>query len=263
MNIYEYTQLDKSEQPLDNIVSDGGMCSVFRTICCIGDSLSSGEFESINGDGTKKYHDLFEYSWGQYIARSAGVKVYNFSRGGMTAKEYWDNFAENNGFWEKEFLCQAYIIALGVNDLYGLKMEAGAKADICPDDLTKNKDTFIGYYARIIQRIRSMQPRAKFFLVTMPRESQNDEPEKATHAKLLYELAEIFDNTYIIDLYKYAPIYDGDFKERFYMGGHMTPAGYVYTAKMIESYIDYIVRHNYADFKEVAFIGTEYRYEKN
>ena len=99
------------EKPLDNMVSDGGFCGIFRTIACIGDSLSSGEFESRKADGTKGYHDCFDYSWGQYMARMAGCKVYNFSRGGMTAEEYVENFADNNNLWSTDKLAQAYIIA--------------------------------------------------------------------------------------------------------------------------------------------------------
>ena len=32
-------------------------------IGCIGDSLSSGEFESLDEAGNRGYHDMFEYSW--------------------------------------------------------------------------------------------------------------------------------------------------------------------------------------------------------
>ena len=37
---------DPEEKPLDNLVSNGGFCGIFRTIGCVGDSLSSGEFET-------------------------------------------------------------------------------------------------------------------------------------------------------------------------------------------------------------------------
>ena len=74
----------ENEKPLDNLVVNGGFCGIFRKIACIGDSLSSGEFESMK-DGVKGYHDYFESSWGQFLARDAGCSVYNFSRGGMTA----------------------------------------------------------------------------------------------------------------------------------------------------------------------------------
>ena len=32
--------------------------------------------------------------------------------------------------------------------------------------------------------------------------------------------------------------------------------GYLFTARMIVSYVDYIIRHNMEDFKQVGFIGT-------
>lgn len=266
MNIREYIEASEKENQLDRIVSDGGLCAVFRTIGCIGDSLSSGEFEALDKDGNKSYHDMFEYSWGQFIARDAGCKVYNFSRGGMTASEYWNSFAEENGFWEKDKLCQAYIIALGVNDLMGMKQELGTVGDINDGDYTKNADTFAGYYGRIIQRLKSMQPHARFFLVTLPKECGEAEPVKEAHAALLYDMAEKFDHTYVVDLYKYAPVYDGEFKRKFYLYGHLNPAGYRLTAKMIESCIDYHVRHNPEDFYQIGFIGTEFydgRLDKN
>jgi hypothetical protein len=256
MNLLQFLA-DPAEQPLERIVDDGGFTGIFRTIGCIGDSLSSGEFESTDETGTKKgYHDYFEYSWGQYIARAAGCKVYNFSRGGMTAKEYWESFAEKNDYWNLDKLCQAYIIALGVNDLYGRKMEIGSVSDIDFDNYNNNKDTFCGYYARIIQRLKSMQPQARFFLMTMPRSNRPDGDENVRkHAELMHELAKIFNYTYVIDLAKYAPVYDEEFKRNFFLGGHMNPMGYLLTAKMTMSYIDYIIRHNMEDFSQVGFIG--------
>ena len=117
MNLTEYLALDENEKPFDRMVTNGGFTGIFRTIGCVGDSLSSGELESQDDEGNKGFHDYFDYSWGQYIAREAGCKVYNFSRGGMTAMEYCESFAEENDFWNPALACQGYIIALGVNDL--------------------------------------------------------------------------------------------------------------------------------------------------
>ena len=145
MNLTQFWD-NKDEQPLDRIVNDGGMCAIFRKIACIGDSLSSGEFEGKAADGQKSYHDMFEYSWGQYIARAAGNTVYNFSRGGMTAKEYCDAFAKKLGLWDKEKACQAYIIALGVNDItraMANKEQLGGTDDVNIGEWRKNKPTFV------------------------------------------------------------------------------------------------------------------------
>ena len=246
------------EKPLDRLVSDGGFVGIFRKIACVGDSLSSGEFEVYNKTtGNKMYLDRFDYSWGQYLARMSGTTVYNFSRGGMTAKEYIESFANANGYWKTELAANAYIIALGVNDLFNRGWEVGTTADVCLEDHTKNAETFIGYYAAIIQRYKEIQPEARFFLVTTPRSGRKEEIAHA-HRDALYALAEMFSNTYVVDLYTYGTEYDDEFRRNFFLGGHMNPAGYLYTAKIIVSYIDYIIRHNFPDFKTVGLMGIDY-----
>ena len=89
------------EKPLDILVEGYSHTSVFRTIAIVGDSLSSGEFESVDTNGNRNYHDMYEYSWGQFIARTCGSTVYNFSRGGMSAKWYMRTFADEKDFWNK------------------------------------------------------------------------------------------------------------------------------------------------------------------
>lgn len=253
---------NENEKPLDNLISDGGFTGIFRTMAFVGDSLSSGEFESMDKEGNKGYHDMFEYSWGQYIARAAGLKAYNFSRGGMTAKEYCESFAATQMFWNNDKLSQAYVIALGVNDISQSenKKDLGDVSDIDLKDWRNNKKTFMGYYAQIIQRYREMQPRARFFLMTIPSDTSKDKERieaEDIHAELLYKLAEIFPKTYVLDFRKYAPEYDKEFREKFMLGGHMNPMGYILTAKMTMSYIDYIIRHNSEEFFQVPFVGTD------
>lgn len=249
------------EQPLDRLVDGYSYTSVFRKIAFIGDSLSSGEFETRDKDGNPGYHDLYEYSWGQYIARKNGLTAYSFSRGGMTAKEYMDSFAQANGFWDEEKACQAYVIALGVNDLYNLRYEVGSVNDVDKTDYRQNKQTTIGYYAAIIQRYKVIQPDAKFFLVTIPNNQPADFPkETAAFREELYKLAAMFDNTYVIDLFQHGPVYDERFREQYFLYGHMTPSGYIFTAKLIDSYIDYIVRKNPEDFKHIGLVGSGIEY---
>lgn len=262
MNINDL--FNPNEKPLDNLVSDGGFCGIFRKIGCIGDSLSSGEFEGVSPEGNRTYHDFYDYSWGQYLARMAGCTVYNFSRGGMTAKEYILSFAQANGFWDHDKACQAYIIALGVNDLCNQGQELGTMEDIDFRNYKNNKPTFTGYYARIIQAYKRIQPDAKFFLMTMPSHGPNDPKDdiRAAHAQRLYDLAEAFENCYVLDLRQYGPVYDEAFNKKFFLG-HMTPTGYVLTAKMVASYIDYIIRHNMEDFAQVGFIGTEHQFRED
>lgn len=251
---------NENEKPLDTFINDGGFTGIFRTMAFVGDSLSSGEFESMDKDGNKGYHDMFEYSWGQYIARTAGLKAYNFSRGGMTAKVYCEEFADTKGYWADDKLCQAYVIALGANDITSDKKELGNISDINIENWRNNKKTFIGYYSQIIQRYKEMQPRARFFLMTLPRNMKEEKfriEAGDIHAELMYKLAEIFTKTYVLDFRKYAPEYNDEFRSKFMLGGHMNAMGYMFTSKMVMSYIDYIIRHNPEEFFQVPFIGTD------
>lgn len=250
---------DENEKPLDTLLDDGGFSGIFRTVACIGDSLSSGEFEIVSADGERSWHDMYEYSWGQFLARMNGSKVYNFSRGGMTAKVYCESFAAEKGFLDKEKAAQAYIIAMGVNDIstairgnFGL----GDITDVDINDHRNNKDTFVGYYAKMIQIYKEIQPDAFFFLVTIPRGGTARLEYENRHAEIMYELSKMFSNVFVIDLRKYAPVYDTEFKEKFFLTGHMNPMGYLLTAKMMASYIDYIIRHNMKTFERVGFIGN-------
>lgn len=264
MNIKEYLA-PTDEKPLDRMVTDGGFCSIFRTIACVGDSLASGEFESANPEGGTLYHDMYEYSWGQFIARMAGCTVYNFSRGGMTAIEYCQSFGEANHCWDADKAAQAYIVALGVNDVINAGQPVGTMADICDEDWRKNNpNTFAGWYGQLLQRYREIRPDGRFFLMTMPQSWWIDTtPERKAvcdaHAALLHEMAAHFPHTYVLDFHAHSPVHDQEFCQAFYMGGHMNPMGYRLTAEMTCSYIDYIIRHNPQDFAQVPFIGTEWK----
>ena len=55
-------------------------------------------------------------------------------------------------------------------------------------------------------------------------------------------------------------LYDDNFREKYFLHGHMNPMGYILTAQLIDSYIDYIIRTNPSDFNNVGFIGTGVKY---
>lgn len=249
--------LDEDTRPLDYVVTDGGLCSIFQSLTVIGDSLSSGEFESVDEDGKHSWHDMYEYAWGSYMARDCGFHVNLFSKGGMKASTYMESFANERGFFDPKYRSQMYIIALGVNDMWSdIPMGSVGDIDLC--DLTKNAKTYAGYYAQIIQKYKEISPDAFFFLVTMPRLGDAHDSRRAEYAQLLNDIAGLFGQVYVIDLYKYAPVYDAAFKERFWLHGHMNPMGYRYTALMMESYIDYYIRKDPPAFYEIGFMGTNY-----
>lgn len=99
----------------------------------------------------------------------------------------------------------------------------------------------------------------------MPKENSLDDKNneiREKHSNLLNEIANIYSNSYVIDLYKHAPLFDEEFKNKFFLEGHMNPAGYKLIAIMISSYIDYIIRKDFKTFKQVGFIGTPYYKEE-
>ena len=158
---------------------------------------------------------------------------------------------------------QAYIVAMGVNDYTRRKrnnLKCGSlDTDVDLKDYNNNAPTYAGYMAGIIQRLQSIQPKAKIFVVTRP---QTDKGNNAYDEfnEVVRGLARMFSNVYVIDLFKHAPLYDADFQDRYYVGGHLNAMGYEYTARVFMTYIDWIIRNNYKEFKEVAFIGTKLHY---
>lgn len=249
--------------PLEHLVSDGGFCAIFRSFGCIGDSLASGEHESLR-DGQKGYHDYYEYSWGQYIARACGARTQNFSVGGLTAKGFLEKMSQGDprfALYQPDKRCQAYIVALGCNDITAMqqgKLEMGDISDVHPLALSENAPTFAGYMGAILSHIKAVEPKARIFLLTMPKRP-DDDPQRAPlreqHAQLMHQLAALFEFTYVIDLRKYAPVHDPAFRSAYYLGGHLNAMGYLLTAKQLMSYIDYIIRTHPEDFAQTAFIG--------
>lgn len=228
--------------------------SIFRYVTLIGDSLSSGEFQIEDGKGDYEYIDKIPYSWGQFLARKNGFTLYNFTKGGMTCKEYNESFAKEHDFYNPKYKSQAYIIALGVNDILNKHFEVGTVDDIDINDYRNNKPTVVGEYAKIIQMYKSISPEAKFFLVSMPkdcRDSDRDKLDKKAFSELLHKLAKIFSNTFVVDLYERLE-YSWEDNKKYFMFGHLNPMGYVHSANVIDNLIDEIIENNPKEFEHVG-----------
>lgn len=254
------------ENPLSLIKETPGLCGIIHDWGFIGDSLSSGTFtpEPLSDDETDQTYtkSMYDYSWGQIMCKLCGTKGTNFSVAGYTSKswieQFWD--ADKKGFDSngesnetvKNNLKQAYIIALGVNDYRSVTL--GSSDDVSMDDYNQNGSTFYGNMAGIIQRLRSISPFCKIFMVTIPRVV----PENAGFNDAIRWIASQFDNTYLIDLAKYGEeMYRTVFYEEAYTnGGHMSPAGYQFTAYVMMTYIDWIIRNNPNEFRAVSYINV-------
>lgn len=244
------------ENPLAEISNNPGLCGIFHHWGFIGDSLSSGEFEYTPPGGGYGYWDCYEYSWGKRMCAYMGVEGENYSVGGETAMGWIQHF------WDKAKTepKQAYIIALGVNDsspyFHDKNYPLGNfSTDVNFQDYTSNAVSFAGCYAGIIQRLKEIQPEVKIFVVTIP---EKDDERYGGYNDMIRQMSERFAEVYLIDLHKYAADYYAteEFKALYVPEnhGHLTAAGYEYTAAEFLTYIDWIIRHNMTAFKEVGFM---------
>lgn len=273
-----------SDNPLQVILREAGYGGIIHKWGIIGDSLSSGEMQCYNENSTSatdyKFADMYQWSWGQRMARLLGVDCYNFSNGGQTTKGWLTSQGTvhdetyvggvGGGDWrlaqQAAYLKDGYIIALALNDSSQSYGVGDVSTDIDDSDYNNNAETYVGYYAGIIQRLKSVQPNCKIFCVTAP--SATYDSYNIAIRNIVNHFAAIYPkDIFCIDLRLYMPIPAGQttptggLNSGYELNGHLSPAGYQYTAWVMNTYIDWIIRHNGEKFKGTAIIGTNYREE--
>lgn len=230
------------------------LISSFLKIGCIGDSLASGESVYKKADGSTGYADLYDHSWGQFLARKYGIECINFSAGGLSTRSWLTHSRGWSLAQQEGNLCNAYIIGLGQNDIGKLGVEyLGTIDDIDLDNHENNADTYYGNYGKIIQLVKTLQPKAKFFLLTDPLVTGFNEA--------IIEIANKMPDCYLIDLTKYSDMYklDGYFRKNN-RGGHYNSVAYNYMGKLIGEEISKYMYDNPDEFNQIEFIGTDYTY---
>lgn len=228
--------------------------SSFLKIGCIGDSLASGESQYTKADGTKGLVDLYNYSWGQFMARRYGIECVNFSAGGLSTRTW---LTHSRGWLlaqQPENICNAYIIGLGQNDIGKLGADyLGTITDIDLNNYNNNADTYYGNYGKIIQLIKTKQPKAKFFLLT--------DPVVTGFNHAIAEIANTIPNCYLIDLTVYSDMFkSGGYFHTNNRGGHYNSVAYNYMGKLIGEEISKYMYNNPSEFNQIEFIGTDYAY---
>lgn len=249
-----FFETKNNEKPLENIKENCGFAGIFKEIGVVGDSLSSGEFESTDENGNISYHDFYEYSWPAILEKITGSKYSNYSRGGMSFKEFYESRADKNNFWQKK---QAYIVNLGNNDLFVFNQRVGSAEDINVEDPLKSKDTYFGYMGKVLSKLKSLEKDARIFLVSLQIDHTSKEKDDLAYyvCEEMKKVVKLFSFTYLIDMTHYGPIYDEKARQKYAMGFHPNAMGYYIYALAIGNYIDYIIRTNIRDFFEVPFIG--------
>lgn len=245
--------------PLEKIIKDGGMYNIFKTSGVVGDSLSSGCMEYRDTDGKAVGIDMYEYSWIQRIGKITGNTCYNFSAGGLTTRKFFTTSNDKvRSIMDEDKKCQAYHIALGVNDVADTTLNVGSRSDINLSNKSLNADTFYGNYAKIIQTIKEIQPNAKIFVHTMHNFPQMTKwgARFTDFNNAIKDMVNIFDNCYLLDFFAFDELHDEEFQKKYYNGFHDNALGYQRKAHLVISYVDWIVNNNYEQFREIPFIGT-------
>lgn len=246
--------------PLANLLENGGYTNIFNKISCIGDSLTEGVFEYTENGEVKfagKPQGLEPYSYPSQLARMINATVGNYGVGGATAKSWLETTACTDCFKE-ENKAQAYIIALGTNDT---NYDGDVNADIDASNYNNNADTFVGNYAKIIQKCLELQPKAKIFVVTIPKTRTNYHNAWTTGNNQIKAIAKKL-GVYVLDVFTYSESYDNpdEYKKHFYTGGHRNSVGYKRTAMEYATYISWIIYNNPNDFRNAQFIGMDYEF---
>lgn len=250
---FEYCFILKNKEDLFSIKKN--LLDCFLKVGCIGDSLASGE-SSYKDNGVSKLIDLYDYSWGQYLARMTGNTYYNFSKGGLTAKTWLSDPKGASLAFDGNHECEAYIIGLGVNDRNSGSEYIGESSDINLSDYTQNADTFYGNYGKIIQMIKENQPKAKIFVFNIPLSDENS----LLYNQAIEYMPTIFDDVYLIDLYENINIFTKGFLQAQKRNGHYNATGYKFIAEVFYSLINEFMSTNESEFRQIEFIGTDYEW---
>jgi hypothetical protein len=230
------------------------LLSSFIKIGVVGDSLASGECCSNNTVDTN--HDLYEHSWLQYMARRYGFTGVNFSKGGLSTTTW---LTDSEGLAKAQVSankCNCYMIGLGTNDLkFQESTHLGTTADIGTE-----ADTVYGNYSRIIQELKTIQPKAVFFLFTLTWVYTDTPSLKAYSADIntaIRYIANLYDNCYLVDLEDDMFFYSDDVKDNI-RSGHFNAISYNMMAEHIARIIGKYIYENQDEFRQIEFIGTDW-----
>lgn len=254
-----YSVYDLPTNPLSRINDCPELLSCFFNVGCIGDGLASGVavYKDAEGQLVVNSVNRYPYSWGKFLERMTGNHYYNWSAGGLRT-DTWLSSSYATECFDGNHLCQAYIIGLGQNDNNKNQgSDIGSVSDIDLSNYSNNANTFYGRYAKIIQKIKEVQPKAKIFVVTDPNDSVNANGYNVAIRKM----AELFNFVYVLDMREHwndAPCSTLLNNQKRY--GHFNAVGYFLIAKMMMTYIDWIMQKHWKDFREIENIGTDWYY---
>ena len=225
--------LQKSVDNLDKEIKIPFL-TMLHKIGVIGDSLSSGEI----WDGSE-VRDCYNYSWLSNIARDIGADCVHYSRGGMTAKEWWsDGGGYKTALANEETKPSAYYIALGTNDKNQQEYPIGNITD------SAGADSFVGYMRSIIEYVHTQQPNAAVFLVT----TYNTSVASTPYNEMIEDISDLYSYCFFINYAENAPVMTTQ-SDVYVENSHFTSVGYVLVSDEIKKLTEQAITENLTWFK--------------
>lgn len=220
-------------------------CSMFRRVCCIGDSFTAGYTLDSSGFATETNEDL---AWPHYMSEMTGCEYINCGKSGATA-ESWLYTPRGLPKAKETGKVDAYIIGLGLNDASdspGMHLDVGTA-----DDIGSDKTSFYGCMSRIVREVHDISPDAYIFMQTMPDgenggyDAERYDPYNDAIRDICAEYEKDY-NTRLLDLEKYKDRYLND-KVLLdnAVAGHYYPEGYrEFAVLLYDIWNEYLREHS-------------------
>lgn len=219
LNVHEY-----NKNPCDFTGDD---ILVFKRIVAIGDSMTSGVYNSTE-DGSVYHRDSL-YSYPYYLSKLTGCRIDNWGKGGATTKEWWEYFKDRS--WDG-YDCA--LIQLGIND--GLKNDSA--------------NTY-QYLDLIIKKLQHDNNGISIFISTISPTYSTQMPHVSD---IIREFSRNIDGKcFLVDMERFGHTYD----VTEFTAGHLTAIGYLQLAKDWKSYVSSIIHDNPMDFRNIQFTGKD------
>lgn len=236
-----------SQKELENKIAGSGLhtADIFRKVVCCGDSFTSGHVAL--GSGTTTTNEAFAYP--SFMARLTGNDYINCGQSGANVQT-WLTSDRGLAKAQTSGKAQAYIIGLGLND--SGTGSASIPVGVVGDIGTENNTYYAGL-SKIIREINSINPTAKIFITTIPKPATSRQP----YNEAMRKIVEAYKNTYpihLLDLDKYAYLYDVDSINNDYIGGHYTAISYQQFAENLRYIMSDYINHNISAFQDVHLI---------
>ena len=235
-------------KPFGSDIFRGHASDIFRTVCCVGDSYTSGYIGTANGVSNTNE----EYAWPHYLANLTGNTFHNCGVSGanvITWQEHERGLAKVRSVGP----VQAYIVGLGLNDKSDSDraIPLGTIADV-----GTNNRSYYGGLSKIVSELHKISPDAFIFVQTMPAWDEVSMQYNNAIREMVAAFGEAY-NVHLLDLYNYVHWYALGDVATHASQGHYTAIGYQKFAELLRHvWSEYVTNHPNA-FANVHNIPVE------